>query len=398
MSTRIESLDFLRGSAILGMLIANLPWHTGTSMSRIQEVDASSVAAWLLQYAIIDQRFMPVFCMLFGAGLLILAEGRRDAPGFKGFFLKRMGILFLIGLAHAYLIWPGDILLTYAICGPILLLFLRAGPVTLLAAGIALKVIHISILQWPDLYYQTLDRLLFAWWLEIGDPPMSEAEAYAGTYADLLAYNTWRNQFIQITAMLHWRIWNALGFMLIGMAFYRWGVLQGAASARMYKRMLIVGLAVGLPFLIYGLLARIGASDTVGPFLGWQVDWPLRGLAHNIGTAFTAIALLSLLVTGFHAAQGAAWLRPIQAVGRMALTNYVMHSVIFIVVFAGFEWVAYDTLDPDDRLVWVIAIWALQLSFSPLWLEAFNQGPLEMAWRRLAGSGPARMSKPTPQT
>jgi uncharacterized protein len=392
MTSRIDSLDFLRGTAVLGMLIANVPWHTGTSMSRMHEVDATSVLAWLLQYSVVDQRFMPVFAMLFGAGLLILAQGREAAPGFKSFFVRRMGLLFLIGLVHAYLIWPGDILLTYAICGPILLLFLRSGPATLFAVGVLLKILHIAILQWPAIYDQTLDRVLFAWWLEIGDPPMSEAAAYAGSYADLFAFNVWQNLHLQITAMFDWRIWDALGFMLIGMAFYRWGILQGTAPGKFYRRMLLIGLTVGLPTLIYGLLARIGASETVGPFLGWQVDWPLQGLAHNVGTGFTSIALLAALVLGFRDAGNAAWLSPIKAVGRMALTNYVMHSVIFLVIFAVFDWVPYDSLDPDDRLLWVLAIWAVQLVLSPVWLKLFGQGPLEGLWRRLAGAGPLRRS------
>lgn len=223
---RLESLDFLRGGAILGMLIADVPWHTGTSMSRIHELDWPSVSAWLLQYAVVDQRFMPIFCMLFGAGALLLAEGRDQAPGFGRYYLRRMGVLFLIGLAHAYLLWPGDILLTYALCGPILLLFLRAGPLALLAWVIGFKLVDIAFLQWPVLYSESFHRLLFSWWLEIGEAPMSEAAAYAGSYSDLLSYNAWRNQFIQWTAMPFFRMWNALGFMLIGMALYRWGVLQ----------------------------------------------------------------------------------------------------------------------------------------------------------------------------
>lgn len=393
--SRIESLDFLRGVAILGMLIANVPWHTGTSMSRIHAPDSASIGAWLLQYLLVDQRFMPIFCMLFGAGLLILADGRRDAPGFTVYYLRRMAILFLIGLAHAYLIWPGDILLTYAICGPALLLCLRLGPALLLALGVAFKLFGLAVLQWPVIYELGFERWMFDWWLEIGDAPMSEAEAYAGSYADLFAYNAWRNQFIQWTAMPYFRVWNALGFMMIGMAFYRWNILQGAARPVVYRRMVIIGLAVGMPLLLYGLAARIGAHDAVGGALGWQVAWPYQMAAHTLGTGFTAIALLSGLVMLFRHQAGAWWTGPVKAVGRMALTNYVMHSVIFLVIFAGLEWVAYDSLDPDDRLVWVAGIWVVQLVLSPLWLKAFGQGPLESLWRRLAGPGPARR-RPAP--
>ncbi|WP_300527933.1 DUF418 domain-containing protein [Maricaulis sp.] len=388
--SRIDSLDYLRGVAIFGMLIANVPWHAGSSMSRIHEVDAASVSAWLLQYAVIDQRFMPIFAMLFGAGLLLLAEGRSGAPGFKRYFVRRMGILFLIGLAHAYLIWPGDILLTYAICGPILLLFLRAGPVSLILAGIAFKVIHIVFLQWPALYQALIGDWLFNSWLVIGEAPMSEIEAYAGSYGDLFAYNAWRNVFIQWTAMPFYRIWNALSFMLTGMAFFRLGLLQANGALQTYRRMLWGGLALGLPALGYGLLARIGASETVGPYLGWTVAWPYQTAAHLSGTALTALSVLAGLILWFKSNPNAVWLAPFQAVGRLALTNYVMHSVIFLVIFWGFKWVAYDSLDPDERLLWAVAIFTFQVGFSMLWLSWAGQGPLERLWRKLAGAGPAR--------
>jgi uncharacterized protein len=397
---RFESLDYLRGVAILGMLIANVPWHVGSSMSRVRDADLGSASAWLAQYLIVDQRFMPIFCMLFGAGFLILAAGRENEPGFAGYIWRRMGILFGIGLAHAYLLWPGDILLTYAICGPILLLFYRLNAGWLLALGIAFKALDLILLQWPAVHDATFHRWLFSWWLEIGDPPMSEAAAYAGSYADLFSYNAWRNQFIQWTAMPYFRMWNALGFMLIGMAMYRWGVLQAAVSQTVLRKMMWLALLIGLPILVYGIVGLIGNHDTLGPYLGWETSLTLTTLTHMGGSAVTAIVLLAFLLLIYQANPRARWLTPIKAVGRMALTNYVMHSVIFLVVFAGFEWVAYDSLEPDDRLVWVVGIWALQLVASPVWLKAFGQGPLEMMWRKLAGRGPDRqvIATPSPST
>lgn len=390
MAERYESLDYLRGIAVLGMLVANVPWHTGTSMSRVHEADLSSSAAWFLQYLVIDQRFMPIFCMLFGAGFLILATGRADRPGFSAYIWRRMGILFGIGLAHAYLLWPGDILLNYAICGLILLLFHRMSAWWLLAFGIAFKMLHLAILQWPVIYDVAFHGWMFSWWLEIGDPPMSEAAAYAGSYGDLFAYNAWRNQFIQWTAMPYYRIWNALSFMLIGMALFRWGVLQAAISRRTLGRMLAIALIIGLPVLGYGLFGRIGSHDTLGPYWGWEQALPLTRLANTGGTVLTSIAMLAGLLLIYRINPQASWLTPIKAVGRMALTNYILHSVIFLIIFAGFQWVPYDSLDPDDRLAWALGIGLFQLVASPLWLKAFNQGPLEAAWRKLAGPGPAK--------
>ncbi len=387
---RIDSLDFLRGVAILGMLFVNIPWHAGTSMSRVHEADFLSVGAWLLQYVIVDQRFMPIFAMLFGAGFLILSEGRENTPGFKAYIFRRMGVLFVIGLAHAYLIWSGDILINYALCGPLLLLFYRLSPAQLFGFAIAFKLLHLAILQWPIIYDATLHRLLFAWWLEIGDAPMTEAAAYAGSYSDLLRYNVWRNQFIQWTAMLDYRVWNALSFMLAGMALYKLKVLSGAAPGIVYRRTFVVSIIVGAPFLIYGIVGRVGEIESVSAYFGFQRDLSFTSLSHNVGTAITAFAMLSALLLWYNAAPASRVISMLRAVGRMALSNYVMQSLIFFIIFAMLEWVPYDSLDPDERLVWAIFIWIFQIGFSVMWLNFFSMGPLESLWRRLAGSGPAR--------
>ena len=373
--------------AVLGMLIANIPWHAGESMSRIHDIDATSVMAWLLQYALVDQRFMPVFCMLFGAGAILLADKRLGNPGFSAFYLRRMAILFGIGLAHAYLLWPGDILLTYAICGPVLLLFMRASPIALLAWGVGFKLLDIAILQWPVIYQAGFHSWMFSWWLEVGDAPMSGAEAYAGTYGDLFSYNAWRNVFLQWTAMPYFRLWNALGFMLIGMALYRWGILQARSGKAVEMRMIRWSLIGGLPPLLYGLMSRIGGDPVVGPHVGWTQALPLSTAAHMLGAALTSIALLGALLTIYRHSRNAGWTAAVRAVGKMALTNYIMHSLIFVIVFAGLQWRAYGSLDPDERLIWVVVIWAFQIAFSMIWLKYLGQGPLERVWRALSGRG-----------
>ena len=162
MPGRITSLDFIRGIAVLGMLVANVPWHVGDSMSRLIEPDATSVLAWLTQYLIFDQRFMPLFAMLFGASIYLLAGQGGLNKAFTTYYLRRMSILLLLGVAHAYLIWPGDILITYAFCGPFLLLFFRAPIWGLFAAGITLKLIGLAIGEWPQIYLSTIDKWLFS--------------------------------------------------------------------------------------------------------------------------------------------------------------------------------------------------------------------------------------------
>lgn len=381
-ANRIRSLDFLRGLAILGMLVANIPWHAGDSMSRLMDPDVTSVAAWLSQYLIFDQRFLPIFCMLFGASALMLAS-RESAPSpFAPYFLKRMLILFLIGVAHAYLLWPGDILITYAVCAPFLLLALKCSPSRLIAVGVLLKCVNLVFNEWPDVYDATLYNLLFSWWVDYGEAPSSIREAYAGGYADLFTYNAWRNQFIQWTALPYFRVWNALGFMLIGMALFKLGILQGAKPPAFYRRMASIALAIGAPLIVYGVFARIGVNETVGPYLGFTQELPLRSFTFLIGCSVMSFAVLGGAHLFFRRYSGALT-EPIERVGRMALTNYLFHSVIFLFVFHVFKILPFDALDHDILFILVLTTWLFQIVFSWVWLSRFRQGPVEAVWRRL---------------
>lgn len=386
---RITVLDFLRGVAILGMLVANVPWLARDSMSRVHDADVSSVSAWLLQYLVFDQRFLPIFCMLFGASLYLLSSKAENAPGFNAYFLKRMFILLLFGVAHAYLLWPGDILITYAVCGPMLLLFRRMDAVKLILIGIAFKSVNLVIGQWPVVYEMTLERLLFSWWVDYGEAPSSITAAYAGSYADLFSYNAWRNQFIQWTGLPYFRIWNALGFMLIGMGLFKLGILQGKKDTRFYRRMMWLGFAVSLPLILYGIAARIGINETVGPYLGFTAQLQFRSITFLIGCAIGSFGVVGLLHL-IHRHVPPHMLRPFEAVGRMALSNYTFHSLLFLLIFHVFELLPFDRLDHDAMLGLVVMTWALQIPLSMAWLSHFQQGPLEALWRRLSGRFSAR--------
>ncbi|MEM9233056.1 MAG: DUF418 domain-containing protein [Pseudomonadota bacterium] len=384
---RISSLDFMRGIAILGMLVANVPWLVGDSMSRVYDPDTTSVGAWLVQYLVFDQRFMPIFCMLFGASLYLLTSEKQPGPAFSRYYLRRMAILLGIGIAHAYLLWPGDILITYAICGPFLLLSMHRKAWTLITIGIVLKAIDLAFGEWPDLYYASIDHILFAWWVDVGEAPSSIVEAYSGSYWQLFEYNAWRNQFIQWTALPYFRVWNALGLMLVGMGLFRLGVLQGHKSAVFYRRMLMASFALGLPLIVYGVFIRIGMNDTVGPYLGFTGELPLGDLTFRSGCTIVSLAIIALIHLNYGKLAKAVR-RPVEAIGRMALTNYIFHSVFFLLIFHTFKLMEFDSLDHDVMLLFVIIVWGIQLTISPLWLNVFRQGPVEAAWRRLCGPSP----------
>ena len=325
MNNRQTRLDFLRGIAILGMLVANIPWHVGNSMSRVIEPDFTSITAWLLQYLIFDSRFMPIFCFLFGAGFYMLRERASNQQIFQTHYLKRMLSLFLLGVAHAYLLWPGDILITYAVCGCILLLFQKASVKVLLTWGVAFKLVDLIFGQWPQVYQYTFDALLFAWWFDVGPAPMSAAAAYSGSYLDLLNYNIWRNQFLQWTALPYFRVWNALGLMLIGIALYRLGILQGTRERPFYLRLFCLSIALSLPLLLYGVAARIGINPTLGPVFGFKETLPLYNLTFRLGCTINALTILAAVHLSWHKLY-AVVTDLMQQVGKMALSNYLFQS------------------------------------------------------------------------
>ncbi len=354
-------------------------------MSRLRDPDVASVTAWLSQYLIFDQRFLPIFCMLFGASALLLASRPNTPSPFAPYFLKRMLILFFIGVAHAYVLWPGDILITYAVCAPFLLLALNWSPSRLIVIGVLLKTIDLVFNEWPAVYEATLEQLLFSWWVDYGDAPSTITEAYAGSYGDLFSYNAWRNQFIQWTALPYFRIWNALGFMFIGMALFKLDILQSARSSAFYRRMMQVALAFGAPLVIYGVFARIGANSTVGPYLGFTRELPLSGVTFLTGCAICSFAVLGGAQLFFQRYAGRIT-EPIERVGRMALTNYLLHSLIFLSVFHIFKILSFDALDHDALFILVLMTWAFQITFSWAWLSHFKQGPVEAFWRKFAAA------------
>ncbi len=380
-SERVDVLDFLRGVAVLGMLVANIPWHMGNSMSRVLDPDVTSAAAWLLQYLFFDQRFMPIFCMLFGAGYWILSQHPMNKKNFRVSYLKRMAVLLTFGICHSYLLWPGDILITYAVCGPLLLFFHRCSVRSLFIWGCLFKGIDLIFGQWPGVYEASLEAVLFSWWVDYGDSPSTAATAYAGSYIDLFAYNAWRNQFLQWTALPYFRIWNALGLMLVGIAAYRTGLLQGNKTIYFYRKMFLVCMLFSIPLVIYGVVARIGINNQVGHFFGFNETLPLYNLTFRLGCTIMSFGLIAAIHVLWPIILDTIK-RPVINVGKTALSNYVFQSLFFIILIHVFGFYSFDSIDHDTMLVWVLILWGLHLVLSRYWLMKYSRGPLEILYRR----------------
>jgi uncharacterized protein len=377
---RIELVDALRGFALLGILLANiLYWSGWVLMTEDQRIALAGPQAALWQYRfhhlLVDGKFYTIFSLLFGAGFA-LQIARLSARGVEGLriYRRRVLILLAIGLVHSWLIWDGDILTLYALLGLVLPWFhgwrnrslLTAAAILIFlipAAGVWL----FSWLGWAP--HQHLYALSFRIAEGLGaDTAPDQALAWIQR-DDFMGWLSWALSGTPYSWGLRlesWRIPKVLGIMLLGMAAGRrlasGGLLE---NRRLMRLVLVLGLAVGLPAsFAYALLPEQG-----------QADWPSL-----LGTVPLALAYAAAFVLLWPRARPL--LKHFVPVGRMALTNYLSHSLIGLAVFYGIGIGLVGHLRPLAFYGVALLIFGVQILFSAWWLKRHDQGPAEALWRR----------------
>lgn len=385
-SDRIAALDALRGLALFGILLANILYWSGWNLVTAEQRDlmaSAGEAAWQYRFhhLLVDGKFYSLFSFLFGLGFavqLARLEGR-GANGIR-IYRRRVLILLAIGLLHSLSVWDGDILTLYALLGLLLPLFRRASNRALLqAAAILIFVVPIfgatlaRAMGWQlaDPFFELSDHILAA----LGWTPGRDIALRLLPTAGLLDVVTWNlsgTPFSWGQRVESWRIPKVLGLMLLGM----WAGRRLGAGGLLNERRLLwqiaaAGLAVGLPAsLFYALIP--GQSQ--------------MSLSSMIGTAPLAMAYAALFALAWPSI--GRWLGPLAATGRMALTNYLMHSLAGALLFYGIGFGLIGRLSPPVFYAVAVAIFAAQLLFSSAWLARFDQGPMEWLWRRLTYAAP----------
>ncbi|MCY3548091.1 MAG: DUF418 domain-containing protein [Gemmatimonadetes bacterium] len=385
---RIASLDVLRGFAILGILIVNMQGFARVFSAYMNPPSAggfegAEVWLWSFVYLFADTKFISIFSMLFGAGMAMMSD-RMAARGTSGTGLhyRRQFWLLVIGLAHAYLIWHGDILVAYALCGFILYPLRNLPPRRLLMIGgcaVAFLVplwglAGVSVPYWPA---EELAVAVAEW-----DPPpevqAAEIAAFRGTWAEQFRVRAPVALTVQTTAFLFLFLWRAGGLMLVGMALYRLGVLAASRSAVFYRRMAVIGLATGLP------LAAAGVAYKLHHEFAFEKAMFQGALFNYVGSVGVCLGYLALVMLAVQSGWLAGLQRRLAATGRMALTNYIAQSVICTLIFYGHGLGLFERVGAPGRLGIVVGIWVLQLLWSPWWLARYRFGPLEWVWRSLS--------------
>lgn len=409
-SGRIDTIDVLRGVALLGIFVMNIPtfaysqfaYYTPTLEGGFEGAD---YWAWLLSHLFFEQKMMSIFSMLFGAGIVLFAERIMQRRGTAaGVHYRRMAWLLLIGMLHAYLIWHGDILVAYALIGMMVYPLFRLRPLFLIIIAAALLPVSTIFGVLTQVFFEFARAEAEAgveWavkeWPEMAAGFYPDAEALAeeraamlGSFGDRAAYMAPIVIMMQTFMLFVWGIWRIAAMMLLGMALYKWGVFSAARSTRFYAIMIGAGLLTGVP-LVLGGVSMMHASD-FDPLKALGVN----GAFNYFGSVGIALAWVGLVMLVCKSGVLSKLRAGLAAVGRMAFTNYLMQSLIAAFIFYGWGLGYYGSMSRSELLLIVAGVWMLQLTISPLWLSWFRMGPLEWLWRSLTYLKPQPILRPAP--
>lgn len=383
---RNVTLDFIRGVAILGILLLNisafgLPKAAYLNPAWSGSITLSDAWTWAVLDLFAQVKFLTLFALLFGAGLqMLLPRGKR-------WIQSRLTLLVLLGFIHGLLFWDGDILLAYGLIGLICWRLIRDAPSvkSLFNTGVLLYLVGIGVLlllgvisgsETSRAWTPDASALLYEkYWKTNGG-----MEAVSNR-VDMLS-----NSLLALGAQYGWQL---AGMMLLGAALMRSGWLKGQYSLRHYRRtgvlLVATGIAINLPAIM----------------LQWHLEWAYRWCAfllqapRELSAPFQTVGYAALMFGFWPQLSRFKIVIAIACVGRMALTNYLLQTLICTTLFYQFG--LFMQFDRLTLLYFVIPVWAVNLFFSVIWLRFYRQGPVEWLWRQLtlraAGTSLPRTSR-----
>jgi uncharacterized protein len=415
-ANRLRLIDALRGVALLGILLMNIP---GFSMpnyfSESFRSDPYNHNFWLSAVISVffEGKMRALFGMIFGAGVVLFVTKKEQAGvPVTLLFYRRMFWLVIFGLIHAHLIlWIGDILYLYGICGMLVYLFRNVKPIYLVL-GVPLvalidfgtstifydhirtqRIAYVDARRAADEGKQLTEaqNKALADWRELEKTLIpSREDAKDNTRKMKSDYSTIANYLRPIAfkfqTMFIWlEIWDSVALMLLGIALLRWGFLSGRWSNGAYWKVLALGYGLGLPLVTYSFYHHYLYHPNLEANLARMEQVPVEwtGLIYPFQRILLVLAHSSALILLYKSQLLPRLFHSLIAVGQMAFTNYIMHSVICTLFFFGYGLNYYAELEFYQIYLVVLAIWILQLIISPLWLHYFLFGPLEWLWRSL---------------
>ena len=426
---RIRSLDCLRGVALLGILLMNipvfaLPEHFTDAFH--QNIHHQNFWVHAIITILFEGKMRALFSMIFGAGILLFIVRKEQAGlAFKSLFFKRMIWLVIFGLIHAHLmLWTGDILYFYGLIG-ILAFFFRHMQPRHLAMGVPIVAIAGFVLS--TLFYQSIrqkrldyikvetrlkqgyalkavQRKTVTSWMDVQKEFIPDRQQIAAhtllmksgykAVAGYIRPVTWDAQ----TKYFLFALGDILALMLLGMALYHWGFFSGDWSARQYRQTMVTGYGIGLPLVIYSYYQSYLRAPGSEAFIHYMENHPViwTEIIYPFQRILLVMAHASLLMLMIRSPLWISFTKRLAAVGQMAFTNYILQTLFCTFIFFGYGLNCFAEIEFYELYYIAGLIWVFQLIISPIWLRYFLFGPLEWLWRSLTYWELQPMRRPPP--
>ncbi len=402
MNQRIDSIDILRGFAVLGILIMNISSFAMPSMAYfspvVYDVNPLNHVIYSIIHIIADQKFMAIFSMLFGASTILFINSvkkREKSPLL--FFYSRNIWLLILGSIHSTYLWYGDILFFYAFCAFVLFFLKNLSPKKQFILGCLIYLIptfsnyatYAYVID--DLDQAELD-VINRHWSPSNETLEQEIEAYRGSYKKQVQYRAqmWSSSennednpiggigagIIGLSILID-LFSRSFGMMLIGMACFSWGVFSNNLSKSIYKKLVIIGFGIGFPL------------STTGLFFNYYFDWDWKYVQflgrspNNIATPLIAFGYIAVIMLWIRKGIFINLQEKLRTIGKTALTAYLIQTVIATFIFYGIGLGLFGYVNRAYQLLIMCLIWSTLITVCPIWLRRYQYGPVEWIWRML---------------
>ena len=384
---RLPALDIIRGAAVLGILLVNMqlfamPNAATANPYALGQPSPMDLALWSVIEVLAESKFITIFSMLFGAGIVLMTsriEHRGMRPGRLHY--RRMFWLLVFGLVHAYLLWHGDILVLYAICGMLIYPARRLPARALAALGLVLMSVAMASALTAGFSWPYFPEELKAEWLRYWQPSpaeiAAETDAFRGGWLAQQSMRTSYSAEFHLQDLIVWDLWRVSGLMLVGMALLKWDILTGRKTGRQYAILAAAGLATGLPLAAWGLGQFQAVSWRLPDAIFFVPQW------NYWGSLLAALGYIGLFMTMWKSGVLRGLTSRLAAVGRTAFSCYILQTLMCTVIFYGHGLGLFATFDRLQQLMLTVAVWIVLLLLAPMWMQRFNYGPLEWLWRTL---------------
>lgn len=407
---RIQSLDVMRGIVLFGILLMNINGFGLANAYEDPTVSGGSqdwdLITWITANLFFEGTMRGLFSLLFGVGMFVLLdrlEKRGAGIEAANIYFRRLTWLLVFGLIHGYLLlWMGEILYNYALMGFLVFSFRNLAPKKLIIIALVLFSTgalwtysdHLGNVklanQVEEIKVYKSEGKVLTKELKEADEKWQKRESERSAEGVAEYNNNMRKGYFDVVAFLapinvehdimfpyRYDVWDVLSMMLLGIALFKLKILTAEKSYRFYLMMVLVGYGIGLTVNYYEIKTILDSNFS---FLGFSKSY----LTYDLGRVTVSLGHIGMIML-LCKSPILMWLKTrLAAVGKMALTNYIMHTIICMIVFTGVGFGLFGKLQRHELLYVVFSIWIFQLIISPIWLKYYYFGPLEWGWRYLS--------------